>query len=399
MFEMPKTPGSELYRRIKALQTCLSESDIDGALIVHNANLFYFSGAIQSAYLFIPQDGEPLYFVRKNHERALVESELHLVIPIGGLAELPKRLTDYGYTKIKTLGMELDILPVNHYFRYLDRLKPVKIVDIWPSVQKIRAVKSDYEIVLLKDVAALSDFMVETGRKHLREGMMEIELAAVVETAARMRGHEGFVRMRTFNQELYWGHLISGPDAAYSTFIESATGGRGLSHAFPQGAGRRSIMRNEPVIFDLLACMQGYLIDQTRTLSLGPLPEKLKNAHLAAMEIEEALEEMMKPGTPVNALFTQAQHIAEAWGLSEHFMGFGKRRVAFCGHGIGLEVDEFPAITENSRTILLTGMVLVLEPKFHFPREGVVGVEDTYVVTEKRGLKLTRAPYVIDVTV
>ena len=62
MFEMSKTPGSELYKRIKALQICLSERDIDGALIVHNANLFYFSGAIQSAYLFIPQDGGTPFF-------------------------------------------------------------------------------------------------------------------------------------------------------------------------------------------------------------------------------------------------------------------------------------------------------------------------------------------------
>ena len=398
MFEMSKTPGSELYKRIKALQICLSERDIDGALIVHNANLFYFSGAIQSAYLFIPQDGEPLFFVRKNYERALSESELNLAIPIGGLAELPKLLADHGYTKIDTLGMELDVLPVNHYFRYLDTLKPAKIVDIWPSVQKIRAVKSDYEIALLADVAVLSDFMVETARKHLREGMMEIELAAAVEAEARKRGHEGFVRMRTFNQELYWGHLISGPDAAYSTFIESATGGRGLSHAFPQGAGRRSIMRQEPVVFDLLACMHGYIVDQTRTLSLGPLPEKLVNAHRAAMEIEAALEEMMKPGTPVKALFAKARFIAGTRGLEDHFMGYGKRRVAFCGHGIGLEVDEFPAITGNAKAILLPGMVLVLEPKFHFPGEGVIGVEDTYVVTEQGGRKLTHAPYGIDVT-
>lgn len=396
---MQKTPGRELYRRINALQTCLSERGIDGALIVHNPNLFYFSGSIQLAYLFIPQEGAPILFVRKNHERALCESELNLIISISGSADLPKLLAEHGHTKINTLGMELDVLPVNHYFRYRDTFKHSKIMDIWPSVQKIRAVKSDYEITLLKDVAALSDFMVETGRKHLREGMMEIELTAAVEAAARVKGHQGFVRMRSFNQEIYWGHLISGPDAAYSAFIESPTGGRGLSHAFPQGAGRRSIRRQEPVVFDLLACMHGYLVDQTRTLSLGPLPEKLENAHFAAMEIEAALEEMMKPGIPVHTLYAEARRIVETRGLSEHFMGYGMRRVAFCGHGIGLELDEFPALTGDEKAILLPGMVLVLEPKFHFPGIGVVGVEDTYVVTGRGNQKLTHAHYGIDVMV
>jgi Xaa-Pro dipeptidase len=395
---MPKTPKEELYRRIRSLQAGMAKEEIDGALIVHNANLFYFTGTVQQAYLFIPQEGEPLFFVKKNQARALLESELRHIIPVSSAGDLPQLLADHGYARIKKLGMELDVLPVNHYFRYFDTIKPMEMADIWPFVQKIRAVKSGYELTLIKDVAVLSDFMVETGRRHLRKGITEIELAATIEAAARARGHQGFVRMRSFNQEIYWGHLISGPDAAYPAFIESPTGGYGLSNAFPQGSGWRSIGRHEPVLFDFCAGMYGYYVDQTRIMSLGSLPEKLENAYNVALEIERALEEMMRPGIPVDTLFAKAQRIAGTRGLDEHFMGCGKQRVAFCGHGIGLELDEFPVIMKGEKSLLRPGMVLALEPKFHFPEAGVVGVEDTYVVMDKGSKRLTNADYALDVT-
>jgi Xaa-Pro dipeptidase len=395
---IPKTPGEELYRRIGALQSVMASVDVDSALIVHNTNLFYFTGTVQQSYLFIPCEGAPIFFVRKNRDRALLESELKNIVPVSGMGELRKLLADNGYTRIRRLGMELDVLPVNNYFRYLDAIKPEKIIDIWPSVQRIRSVKSEYELNLMREVAVLSDFMVRMGRRRLREGITEIELAAAVEAAARTRGHQGFVRMRSFNQEIYWGHLLSGPDAAYPAFIDSPTGGYGLSHAFPQGAGWRAVKRNEPVIFDLLACMYGYYVDQTRTLAVGSLPDKLEKAHNVALEIEKALEDMIKPGTAVETLYEKARQIAGKRGLDEHFMGYGKTRAGFCGHGIGLELDEFPVITKGEKTIIQPGMVLVLEPKFHFSGRGVVGVEDTFVVTDRGSQKLTHTTYAVDVT-
>ncbi|MGC9975836.1 MAG: aminopeptidase P family N-terminal domain-containing protein, partial [Syntrophales bacterium] len=211
---MKKTPKEELYSRISALQVRMASGEIDGALIVQNADLFYFTGSVPQGYLFVPSLGEPILLVRRVAERIRSESELDNIVPIGGLRELPGLLADHGHPRLKRIGMELDVLPVNIYLRYLDVMKPAEIVDIWPSIQAVRAVKSDYEIGLIKEVVALSDFMVATCRDNLREGITDVELAATIEAAARARGHQGFVRTRGFNQEVYWGHLMSGPDAA-----------------------------------------------------------------------------------------------------------------------------------------------------------------------------------------
>jgi len=394
---MKKTPKEELYRRIQALQKRMESVNIDGALIVQNTDLFYFTGTIQQAYLFTPVSGEPVFLVRKNMARVKEESFLNRIVTIEKLKDLPGLLVEHGYPQIKRIGMELDVLPANLYFRYRDTLKPVEIVDIWPFIQAVRAIKSDYEINMLKDVAVLSDFMVNVGRENLREGLTDVELSSIVEGAARARGHQGFVRTRAFNQEVYWGHLISGPDAADPAFVDGTTGGHGLSHAFPHGSGWRHIRQNEPVIFDLLAAVHGYFIDQTRTFSLGPLPDKLDKAYNVALDIQHKIGEMIHPGVSVAQLFLKAEQIAQSHGLGEHFMGHGNEQLSYCGHGIGLELDEFPVIAKQGKTLLSPGMVVALEPKFHFPKEGVVGVEDTFVVTDKGNRKLTGASYVVDV--
>jgi Xaa-Pro dipeptidase len=147
---MKKTPKDELNRRISALQRRMESGEIDGALIVQNADLFYLTGTVPQGYLFIPPSGEPLFFVRRNADRIRNESELDIIIPIGGLRELPGLLAHHGYSQIRRLGMELDVLPVNLYLRYLDIMKPAEIVDIWPSIRAVRAVKSDYETGLMR---------------------------------------------------------------------------------------------------------------------------------------------------------------------------------------------------------------------------------------------------------
>ena len=73
-------------------------------------------------------------------------------------------------------------------------------------------------------------------------------------------------------------------------------------------------------------------------------------------------------------------------------MGVGPQRIRFVGHGIGLEIDEYPFLAKGQDLPLQTGMVIALEPKLIFPGEGVVGIENTHVVTENGLEQLTKFP-------
>ena len=391
--ESSKTPGSELHARLEKLRTQMATADVDGALIVENIDLFYFTGALQHSCLFVPREGSPLYFVRRNPERARSDSALETIIPVKSFQEIPQIMADHGIGRIRRLGMELDVLPVNHYFRWRQTLKPDEIVDIWPAIQKVRMIKSPYETGIIRRAAKLADFMVATARANLRVGIREVELAAIVEGEARKRGHQGLVRTRGFNQEVYWGHLLSGPEAASLTFVDSPTGGMGLSPASPQGSGFRKIGRLEPVIMDLVGTVDGYIVDQTRTFFIGYPPKILIRAYEAAIEIEDALAAAIRPGVTAADIFRLAQQMAEDLDLAEYFMGYDNQRAGFCGHGTGLELDEAPVISAADNTPLAAGMVLALEPKFSFPDLGVVGVEDTFLVTDTGVEKLTGADY------
>lgn len=394
---MQQIPKEEIDRRILGLQTGMGEQGFDAALVVQNADLYYFCGTVPQGWLFVPESGEPVLFVRKNPERIREESPLGKIIPLDKPRDLPGLLSGFGIAGFNRLGMELDVLPVNHFVRLREILRPRDTADISPLIQSLRSIKSEFEISAMKAAGLFSDRMIAASRAALREGMKEVELSAAVEAAARSEGHQGFVRMRAFNQEVYWGAVVSGPDAAEMNFIDFAEGGRGVCLALPSGAGLRRILRGEPVLYDYVAVHRGYFTDQSRTMSLGKLPAELDRAYRLSVEILKSIEAMLRPGVTVHELYSRAERIAEGGGLAGHLQGFGKNRAGFLGHGIGLELDEIPAVTPKGKTTLQAGMVLAIEPKFMFPGLGVVGVEDNYVIRPSGPEKLTGAPYDVEV--
>lgn len=374
------TPRRELYERIKSFQGHLLNNNVDGALIIQKADLFYFSGTCQNAHLFIPAQGEPTLMVRKSLRRAQEESALDNIIALRGFDEVFKNINTLlkGQGKI---GLEMDVLPANLFLKYKSSLLPLEAVDVSKFIRETRMIKSPYEIERLKESAKLNFAMFSEVSNILREGMTEVELAGRLESVFRERGHQGAIRMRGFNQELFYGHLMSGWNLSYPSFFDGPTGGTGLNPSYPQSAGFKKIGKNEPIMVDYVGVYNGYMVDQARIFSIGPLPDKLVEAYHAALKIKAQIVKETLPGTNGKDLYEIAHNIAVASGYEEHFMGY-EDRISFIGHGIGIELDELPVIARNFAVILKPGMVFALEPKFIFPHEGAVGIEDTFVVTE-----------------
>ncbi len=109
------------------------------------------------------------------------------------------------------------------------------------------------------------------------------------------------------------------------------------------------------------------------------------------LEAQDVLARKGRPRPRAGDLYAQALKIVEKAGLSEGFMGH-PQSVSFVGYGLGLELDELPVIGKNFELILEKGMVMALEPKIVFPVKGVVGIENTFVVTDDSLKKLNRYP-------
>ena len=387
------TPKAEIETRIANLQEGLAQAGLDAALIIHHVNLFYYSGTSQGGHLFVPREGEPLLMIRRSLDRARAESPLTQILDVRSLKALPGVLADHGFAadKLKSLGLELDVLPFNLYGSYARLFQEAALSDLSPAIKQQRMRKSAWEIERLRASAAVLDAVFAETPTWLREGMTELDLAALFEAGLRRRGYSGGLKMRAFNQNFFMGNAHCGASAAVPSFFDGPVGGAGTGPANnPQGAGWKRLVKNEPIYVDYGCVVDGYTTDETRMFCLGEMPAKLRAAYETALSIEAAILDKARPGAIWEDLYQLALDRAEQAGLSENFMGMGQDRVRFVGHGVGLELDEMPVLAKGLKQALEPGMVFALEPKFVFP-EGAVGIENTHLVTESGVETLTRA--------
>lgn len=385
------TPPGEIERRLAGLRATLVAKGLDAAVVVQNADLYYFSGTVQQSFLYVPHEGTATLFARRVVERARRESPLPDVVALSSVRDLPAMVARRYGRLPKRLGLESDVLPVVH-FRRLEALFPDAVtVDVGPDIVRQRAVKSPWEVERIRAAAAIADGVFRCVPDLLDEGVSEAEFAGRVEAEARRLGHEGIIRMRGFNQEMFYGQLLTGVSGAAATFLATPLGGTGLSPAVAQGVSFKPIGRGEPVVFDFVAVRNGYIADFTRMVVIGGLTDELARAYDAALAVQQAVEAVARPGVTCGEVWETAFRAAATAGLDDRFMGHGAARVRFVGHGVGLELDELPVLSAGDDE-LAEGMVFALEPKFVLPGLGAVGVEDTYVVTAEGIAPLTTAP-------
>ncbi len=384
------TPKSELDHRRFALQTLMATEGLDAVIIVQNADLFYFTGTIQSGCLYVPTEGEPVYLVRRDAGRARLESSLAEIVPFFSMREVPGLLAEYSLPEPKRIGMEFDVLPVSFYERYRKVFPDARFQDATPLIRRVRMKKSPYELEIMRAAARQVDAVYRHAGETIREGMTDLDLAAELEYVARREGHLGHIRMRVFNGEMIFGHTFSGADGALPAYTDTPLGGAGLHPSFGQGCGRKTIRACEPIVVDFAGSCDGYLVDQTRVFALESLPAKLLTGHDDMLAVQECMKQKAKPGVAWGDVYDACHALAVERGHADHFMGYRGSQVSFIGHGVGIEIDEYPFLARGfSDMCLEAGMVFAFEPKLVFPELGAVGIENTFHLSESGLEQLT----------
>lgn len=392
LFEM--TPAGDLTDRRQRLQARMAARGIELAILFQNVDIFYFTGTLQKGFLLIPAEGPELFLVQKSWDRAKLESPVRMV-PARSLKDVAEQIKELDLEGARRIGLEFDVLPMALFLRLRDLLGERDYVDIAPDILKVRACKSAFEIAQIQRSGDIVAHVFRQVPVHLREGMSEIELNALVYAEGRRVGHQGFLRMRGLNQEMENIFVLAGKSAACQSYADVPLCGYGTTHAIAQGASNRAIRRNEPIIVDYGGGFNGYITDETRIFVLGELPAHLSRAYDAAVEVMQAFEGQAHAGANGRDLFALCREVAERSGLGSHFMGHGQGQVKFVGHGLGLEINELPIIAERRDEVLEEGMVFAFEPKFVFPGEGAVGVEVDYIVRAEGLERTTDIPPII----
>jgi len=368
----------EIFYRIRSFRERLKEKNLQLALILSPINIFYFTGTFARGVLLIGLS-EVKFLVNRPFERAKKESLINCEY-LKSLKELPTYIKFFNSQKI--IGIERNFLNLEEYFRYKKLLSDWELEGIDSVLMETRMIKTSYEINCIKKAGKILDQALKKALSQIKLGMKEIEASALIEKELRILGHPGITRS-LYGFELTYGHLISGRESLIPIYAITGQGGKGIP-GFQGGASFKRIKSSDPILIDFSGYFEGYYIDQTRMASFKPL-KSVETFYKISLKILNTLEKEIKPGIKCSEVYEKAQFIVKNEKLEEFFMAHGGK-VNFIGHGVGLQIDEPPALALGQKTSLKENMVIALEPKFHVSNLGVIGIEETFVVT-KRGLK------------
>ena len=378
------TPKEEIESRLDKVRALMEKASMDGAFFHYKIDYYYLSGTMQDAFLFVPLVGKPILFVKRDLRRARRESPLEEVVPV-------KSFKDIGSiaSGMKRIGFQLDVIPYTMMMKFKEIVGDVEYIDVSPLTKSLRKVKSSFEIRIMEKAAAIAKQVYEAVPHLLKEGMREIELGGLLEGLAKSLGHEGLLRVRSLNYEAYTWHILSGRTGSIVSQSDSPMGGLGLSPAFPVGASMKRMRQGEPILVDFGICYQGYQADQTRMYAIGHMPEEFARAYEVCREIQYRVLDKAVEGAISSELFQYGIQLAKDAGYGDFYLGYGHHKVSFLGHGIGLELAEFPYITARHDYPIEEGAVFAIEPKMVFPKKGACGVENTVIMEKGRYRILT----------
>ena len=384
-----QVPLAELESRISRFRSRMTTTNPEWeiAAVFSKVNLYYFTGTMPDGLLLIPRAGDAVLWVRRSFERAVDESLFPRIRPMesyrdaaASVAALPA-----------AVYLELENVPLGLYKRFQKHFPFQDVRSADGPLASVRARKSPYELARMEQAGEIHRRVLEERVPAvLREGMSEADLGVELFSILIGEGHHGVARFGMFDTEIVLGHIAFGESSIYPTYFNGPGGNYGLCPAVPLlGSRERKLKKGDLVFIDIGCGVEGYHTDKTMTYAFGHEPAAgVAAAQSRCVAIQDQLASQLRPGAIPSELYSGIMQSLDA-DFQRNFMGFGQRRAKFLGHGIGLVVDELPVIAEGFDEPLEEGMAFAIEPKKGIPEVGMVGIENTFLVSPQGGRCIT----------
>jgi Xaa-Pro aminopeptidase len=384
-----RVPASELELRMAKFRRIMDEQNTEWqiAVVFSKINLLYFAGSMPEGMLIIEREKEATLWVRRGYERAVEESAFPAIKPMESY-----RVAAQEYPRVSgEVYLEMEYVPLAMFQRFqkyfpFSSYKPLDF-----QIAQTRAVKSAWELNYIEKAAAIHRVVLEERVPELlREGISEAEFAAEMFPVMVKEGHQGAVRFGMHDTEMALGQLGFGESSLYPTNFDGPGGNLGANPALPCfGNPNRKLKKGDLVFVDVAVAVNGYHSDKTMTYMFGePLPKEVQAFHKQCVDVQNQVAKMLKPGNiPENIYETIMSGLSPEF--LQNFMGYGSRQVKFLGHGIGITIDEYPVLAKGFKAPLEENMVFAVEPKKGIEGVGMVGIENTFVVTPEGGRCIT----------
>ncbi len=317
--------------------------DLDALIIEKPVDLFYLTGIHLSAgTLIIGKEISRLFVDGRYIEQCESRS------PITAARFTDSAVQDF-LKKFKKVGFDSAVMPYEryHHFSQMD----IELIQKPHFMRWIRAVKEPEEINALRKAGALAAHGYRHIRSRLREGVTEIELAREL--------------------EIFW--LQEGGEKLSFEPIISFGAHTAMPHYQP---AKRHLKEGMAVLFDIGVQSHNYQSDLTRVDLFGTPDPKLQEIYEIVREAKAAATDLVRHGVPTEDVDRVARSVIED-------AGYGPQFLHGLGHGVGLEIHEFPRLRPTgSDGLLKANMVVTIEPGIYLPGIGGIRLEDTILITE-----------------
>jgi len=343
-----------MNERRERIRARLNDLGADALLVTKPVNVRYLSGYSGSnGQLIIGAEDvfltDPRYEEQSSHEVPDIRREIYQTSAaaigesagiFGALASVVNEL------RINHLGVEAGHMTLETARGARSAMPKVDLVETSSEVETLRVIKDASEVDALRSACSTADEALRSLLHELKEGMSEIDVAAILEFEMRRAGSQGL----SFDTIAAFGELAAEP------------------HHRPTA---RALKRGDLIKVDFGAMANGYHSDMTRTIAFGEPPAEMMQIYDLVKGSQQAGLDAVRAGSPTGDVDAAARGYLSAQGYE---FGHGT------GHGVGLEIHEAPPVRAGATTIMEPGMVLTVEPGVYMPGVGGVRIEDSVVV-------------------
>lgn len=384
-----QVPASELSSRMKRFCDLMDQQNPDWqmAVVFSKINLYYFTGTMPEGMLLISRNEGATLWVRRSYERAVHESLFSDIRAMESFRDVSAVIKSIP----TTIYLETEIVPLAMYQRFQKYFPFANFKPLDFQIAMTRALKSDYEIGFMEQSGKIHQRVLEERVPGiLKEGMTEVDFAGELYRIMLEEGHQGIARFGMFDTEIVIGHIAFGESSIYPTSFNGPGGNYGMGPSIPVlGSRQHKLKKGDLVFVDIGMGVNGYHTDKTTTYMFGSsISTEAIDAHNQCVAIQNRIAEMLCVGNIPSVIY-ETIIASLSPDFMTNFMGFESRQVKFLGHGIGLTIDELPVIAKSFDEPIQENMVFAVEPKKGIKNVGMVGIENTFVVTPQGGRCIT----------
>lgn len=344
-----------MNERLQSLLLSMKDQGWDHVLVTDPKHVYYLTGFASDPHerflgLLLSSTNDPVLIVP-----ALDANAAEAASTVKNI--VTHKDTDNPYLLLKeqiqgtagTLALEKDQLTVSRYEQLRQHVNADRIEDVGLALRDLRIRKSAEEVKIIKNAVRLVEDVLTQGMARVKIGISELELVAELEYLMKKLGADApsFATM-----------VLSGPNTA-------------LPHGVP---GARRIEAGDLLMFDLGVYAGGYASDITRTFAVGDLKPEAVNIYETVLAANLAGIQAVKPGVTYGSIDQAARKVIDD-------AGYGHAFVHRLGHGLGMDVHEYPSVHGLNQDILQPGAVFTIEPGIYLQGIGGVRIEDDVIVT------------------